>query len=72
MTTTTYVLPTFGLIQIEPAIADWVDGERVTDGEFVGCLGQNDMTSLDDLTIEQLRRLAADALAAAEWMESEQ
>ena len=52
------VLPTFGLIQIEN-----VDG-------FGGCLGHHNPDDLDDLTPEQLRKIALDALNAAEWIEA--
>ncbi|MCR1783114.1 hypothetical protein KVF89_11275 [Nocardioides carbamazepini] len=64
MTTSSTIenLPTFGLLRIEV----------FEPGVLTGCLGQNDIDTLDDLTAEELRKLAADALAAAEWLEANQ
>lgn len=57
--TKTAQTPTFGILQIERP-----------EGELVACLGHNSVEVLDDLSADDLRGLAADALAAAEWIEA--
>lgn len=70
--TTLEQLPTFGLIGIEPTLIDYADdGDTPVYRGFGGCLGQHDHDTLDDLSAETLRQLAADALAAAEWLEAQ-
>lgn len=54
-------LPSFGMVRIEAASPDRVPA---------GCLGQHDTEMLDDLSAHRLRQLAADALAAASWLEA--
>jgi hypothetical protein len=59
MSAPTVIAAEFGFVAIE-----------VVDGENVGCLGHNGVEALDDLSAAELRSLAADALAAAEWLEA--
>lgn len=51
-------LPSFGLIQIEHGV-----------GALGACLGHQPNEEIDDMDAHTLRRLAADALAAAEWLD---
>ena len=57
--TSTTALPQFGLVQID-----------ALSGSPRGCLGQHPDEVLDDMTADQLRTLATDALAAADWLDS--
>jgi hypothetical protein len=57
--------PSFG--HFEPSAAVLADGTTCEFGMSI--IGAASLDDLDDMTPEQLRQLAADALAAADWLE---
>lgn len=62
-------LPAFGLIQIERTPGAWSsDGQADT---YVGCLGHNRASAIDDLTPKDLKKLCVNAMEAALWIEAQ-